>query len=380
MPSSRPKRSAIAATAFARSSSERTSPATARTSAPISSIAAVTSASASGVRACTTTLAPTRARCSATPRPMPRDDPVTQTTLPETSKPALIGRWYVGANARDARTDAGGRGAPLPRRDLHDRELGERADERRHGRSAAPGRDRTSGPPLPRPARRRRHARRGHLRALPRRVGRGGASGRVPLGSARAAAGRRDLPDVGRVPGRRAQARPARWADGHRHVRDRAARRVGQADGRGDRQLDLPPEHRLMEVTVGTPLPPWSPGPVSPEKMKIFAAIARDPNPIHWDRAAVAERGLGDRLINQGPLNLGYVVNMLLTWTGPASLRDVTVRFTSNVFDGDEVNAGGVVTGIRVEQGTRLADCDVWLDRGDGTRVIAGTATVALPG
>ena len=110
--------------------------------------------------------------------------------------------------------------------------------------------------------------------------------------------------------------------------------------------------------------------------MKIFAAIARDPNPIHWDRAAVAERGLGDRLINQGPINLGYVVNMLLAWTGPASLRDIAVRFTSNVFDGDMVTAGGVVTGVRVEQGERLADCDVWLDRDDGTRAIAGTATV----
>ena len=94
-----------------------------------------------------------------------------------------------------------------------------------------------------------------------------------------------------------------------------------------------------MDVSAGTPLPAWSPGPVNPEKMKIFAAIARDPNPIHWDRAAVAERGLGDRLINQGPINLGYVVNMLLAWTGPASLRELTVRFTSNVFDGDTVVA-----------------------------------------
>ena len=90
-----------------------------------------------------------------------------------------------------------------------------------------------------------------------------------------------------------------------------------------------------MDVAVGTPVPAVVIEPVSPEKMKIFAAIARDPNPIHWDRAAVAERGLGDRLINQGPTNLGYVVNMLLAWTGPASLRDIAVRFTSNVFDGD---------------------------------------------
>ena len=37
------------------------------------------------------------------------------------------------------------------------------------------------------------------------------------------------------------------------------------------------------------------------------------------------------------------------------------------------------MTGVRVEHGERLADCDVWLDRGDGTRAIAGTATVVLP-
>jgi acyl dehydratase len=134
-----------------------------------------------------------------------------------------------------------------------------------------------------------------------------------------------------------------------------------------------------MDVSPGTPVPSWSIGPVSPEKMKIFAAIARDPNPIHWDRDAVAERGLGDRLINQGPANLGYVVNMLLAWTGPASLRDLTVRFTSNVFDGDTVTAGGVVTAVREEHGERVADCDVWLDREDGTRTIAGSATVVLP-
>ena len=134
----------------------------------------------------------------------------------------------------------------------------------------------------------------------------------------------------------------------------------------------------MTELVPGSPVPPWSIE-VRPEPMKVVAALARDPNPIHWDRAAVAERGLGERLINQGPTNLGYIVNMLLAWTGPASLRDLTVRFTSNVFDGDTVTAGGVVTGIREEAGERLADCDVWLDRQDGTRAIAGTATVALP-
>jgi acyl dehydratase len=112
--------------------------------------------------------------------------------------------------------------------------------------------------------------------------------------------------------------------------------------------------------------------------MKLYAAIARDPSPIHWDRTEAMRRGLGERLINQGPLSLGYVVNMLHAWMGPASLRALTVRFTAPVLDGDTVTAGGVVTALRLNGDDRLADCDVWLTREDGTRAVEGTASVSL--
>lgn len=134
-----------------------------------------------------------------------------------------------------------------------------------------------------------------------------------------------------------------------------------------------------MEVAPGSPIPEWRVERVDPEKMKLFAAIARDPNTIHWDRAEVARRGLGHRLVNQGPTNLGYVVNMLIAWAGPTCLRSLKARFTANVFDEDCVVAGGVVTGVREQDGERLADCEIWLDRADGTRTVAGTAVVVLP-
>ncbi len=134
-----------------------------------------------------------------------------------------------------------------------------------------------------------------------------------------------------------------------------------------------------MDVSVGMALPEWRLESVSAEKMKLLAAILRDPNPIHWDASEVAKRGMGDRVINQGPTNLGYVTNMLMAWAGPACLRHMEARFTSNVFDGDSVVAGGTVLGLRSEGGERLADCEVWLDRGDGVRAVAGRATVALP-
>ena len=133
-----------------------------------------------------------------------------------------------------------------------------------------------------------------------------------------------------------------------------------------------------MEVSVGQRLPEWRIESVSAEKMKLLAAILRDPNPIHWDPAEVAKRGLGQRVINQGPTNLGYITNMLMEWAGPSCLRHLDVRFSSNVFDGDEVVATGVVLAIRDDNGERLADCDVWLDRGDGSRAVEGRATVVV--
>lgn len=110
---------------------------------------------------------------------------------------------------------------------------------------------------------------------------------------------------------------------------------------------------------------------VRPEPMKLYAALARDPTPIHWDADAA-----GGRVINQGPLNLGYIVNMLIAWAGPEAIREIDARFTDNVFAGDVVVAGGVVTAVR----DGLAVCDVWLDREDGGRAVTGTATVDLNG
>jgi acyl dehydratase len=127
---------------------------------------------------------------------------------------------------------------------------------------------------------------------------------------------------------------------------------------------------------VGDALPEWVLDPVSPERMKVMAAVLRDPNPIHWDRAELVARGLPPRLINQGPINLGYVTNMLEAWVGRGAIRRLEARFTSNVLEGDRVRAGGTVVGVRAQDGRRLIDCEVWLDVDGRGRAVEGTATV----
>ena len=130
-------------------------------------------------------------------------------------------------------------------------------------------------------------------------------------------------------------------------------------------------------TAVGDSIPPWTMESVDPARMRTMAAILRDPYPVHWDRTANERRGLGGRVINQGPLNLGYIVNMLHAWSGPGSVRRLTIAFGRPVLDGDTVSAGGTVAALDEVDGERHATCDVWLER-DGERIVTGTAVVAV--
>jgi len=137
-----------------------------------------------------------------------------------------------------------------------------------------------------------------------------------------------------------------------------------------------------MTPAVGDAVPEFRVTAVSAEKMKIIALILRDPNPIHFELDAVAAAGLGDREVNQGGLNLGYVLDALVAWAGRRdAVQAIDCRFAANVFAGDDVVVGGTVTAVRAaegEQGQHLVDCEVWADRGDGVRAISGRATVAF--
>lgn len=123
-------------------------------------------------------------------------------------------------------------------------------------------------------------------------------------------------------------------------------------------------------TVVGDSLAPFRIASVDPEAMKVWAIALHDPNPIHLDRAMVAAKGLGDRVINQGPANLAYVINMLRAAFPGADIRSLDVRYIDNVFEGDDVTAGGTVTSV---EGSTVT-CDVWLKAAARDLVIRGVA------
>ena len=134
-----------------------------------------------------------------------------------------------------------------------------------------------------------------------------------------------------------------------------------------------------MKVSIGDAIPPFRMECVTPERMKTVAAIFRDPTPLHWDRGSTRAIGFDGRLLNQSPINLGYVINMLMHWAGPTCLRRIRTEFPQPVLDGDAVTAGGSVVSLSREGDETIAECEVWLDRQDGVRNLMARAWVALP-
>ncbi len=133
----------------------------------------------------------------------------------------------------------------------------------------------------------------------------------------------------------------------------------------------------MSEFEPGFEIPPWHMPEVTRERMRTMAAILRDPNPVHWDADLVNQLplGTGKRTINQGPLGLSYMVNMLHDWAGPTAIKRIFMTFPKVVLSEDAVTARGVVTAI--ESNGDLV-CDIWLER-DGERLLEGSATVAPP-
>jgi acyl dehydratase len=134
-----------------------------------------------------------------------------------------------------------------------------------------------------------------------------------------------------------------------------------------------------VALAAGDELEPLVVESVSTEAMKTVAALLHDPNPIHFDVEAVRALGMGERPVNQGPNNMGYLVAMLAHAAGGRErIRRLQVRFLGNVFAGDRVVARGRVEWVEARDGEQLAEVEVWLERGEDDRVLAGTATIAV--
>ena len=127
-------------------------------------------------------------------------------------------------------------------------------------------------------------------------------------------------------------------------------------------------------IKAGDSLPPFVIESVSPDAMRDWSVFLADPNPIHLDVEVVKAKGLGDKRINQGPINVAYMMNMLMAAFPGCRIESMDSRFLDNVYEGDRAVASGEVTAV---EGNRIS-CDLKLDVDGRGTVNAGTATIII--
>jgi acyl dehydratase len=130
-------------------------------------------------------------------------------------------------------------------------------------------------------------------------------------------------------------------------------------------------------LDLGAELAPFVVESVDPQRMKTMAALLDDPNPIHFDVELNKRLGYGDKPINQGPITMSYMMNVVVDALGARAVRRFSCRFHGNVFGGERVECRGRVTAINRDAGT--ADLELTAIAGDRT-VLAGAATVSIGG
>ena len=129
-----------------------------------------------------------------------------------------------------------------------------------------------------------------------------------------------------------------------------------------------------MNFSAGDALPTFVIPSARPESMRDWSVFLADPNPIHLDVEVVKAKGLGDKRINQGPMNVAFMMNMLLAAFPGCRIEAMDSRFLDNVYEGDHLTASGTVTAV---DGNRVS-CEFTLDVAGRGTVNSGTATLII--
>jgi acyl dehydratase len=107
-----------------------------------------------------------------------------------------------------------------------------------------------------------------------------------------------------------------------------------------------------------------------------YAGASGDYNPLHTDERFATEVGGYPSVFAHGMLTMGMAARVLTDWFGTEALLDYGVRFVSQVWPGDTLEAQAVVTGCETRDGMPVALLSVTVTNQAGDAVLSGTATV----
>ena len=134
----------------------------------------------------------------------------------------------------------------------------------------------------------------------------------------------------------------------------------------------------MTALREGDPAPEVVLGPITRSGIVRYAGAGGDFNPIHHDDEFARAAGMPS-IFSMGMLPGGLVAQHVAGWLGLANVRSFGLRFTGQVWPGDELTVKGGVERIVEVDGERLAECAFTVERQTGEVAIQATATALAP-
>ena len=105
-----------------------------------------------------------------------------------------------------------------------------------------------------------------------------------------------------------------------------------------------------------------------------YAGASGDYNPLHTDEIFTTKVAGYPSVFAHGMLTMGMTGKMLTDYVGDARLTKYGVRFTSQVFPGDTLDASATVKSVSERDGQAYAEFDVKTVNQNGVEVLSGYA------
>ena len=118
-------------------------------------------------------------------------------------------------------------------------------------------------------------------------------------------------------------------------------------------------------------------GPLTRTDFVRYAGASGDFHPLHHDEVYARAAGLPG-VFGMGMLHAGMLGVHLARWVGPENIRDFSIRFTGQVWPGDELAITGRVERVETVGRVRTAHLALAVARQTGDDVIRATATAVV--
>ncbi len=109
-----------------------------------------------------------------------------------------------------------------------------------------------------------------------------------------------------------------------------------------------------------------------------YAGASGDYNPLHTDEVFATQVAGYPTVFAHGMLTMGLTAKAVTNLVGDGRLAKYGVRFTAQVWPGDDLTTRSTVKELREEGGVRFVDLEVETVNQDGVTVVKGYATARI--